>query len=700
MPLPLRPVYFPNEERGIDNALFLPIFSTASSCKCATGYFTSGVVSELAASLAIFLGNPSTAIKFLISPKLNETDHEALLNGISTDANLLPLIFPNFRPDENTLRSRAAEALSILVAANRMQFKVATMESKHGMMHAKIWLFTCGDERICVTGSSNATEPGLRDNFEQLRVDQENIHDGAPIYDTFNHRFESMWAGEYPSVKTFPLNERTLSALAELRKTTNRTELELRRLLLEDSERSPEWSPKPQKITIPSWLKYDEGDFSHQGAAIRAWAKNGNRGILSIATGGGKTLTSLTAAALLQNSVTNLLLVILVPTTPLANQWVEEVRLFSCEAVSSTKTTGDSLISEIRMMFRRLDTGVSKAEVLVLTRDTYLTPRLQKLLESKGDLYETMLICDEVHNFGAIGFRSAPLQFFKYRLGLSATVERQFDQEGTDFLSSYFGSIVYEFPLKAAIGKCLVPFHYHPRIVFLTATEEDEWLELTEKIGRLQFANELPPDNEFALKLKTLRLERRRLVENAQNKFTSFAEDLPSDNRSIRRTLVFCSDKKPKQLEDVNSLLSSRGIYFHQVTAEETANARALNRLVDQYAVGSLQVLTSKRVLDEGFNAPQTETAYLLATHTGRRQWIQRLGRVLRKSPSTKKTHAVVYDYVAIPQKTGKRLDPDFKALIRSELERLTFFSDHSYNGHEKNGSVEMMGRLIDLLGS
>jgi len=311
-----------------------------------------------------------------------------------------------------------------------------------------------------------------------------------------------------------------------------------------------------------------------------------------------------------------------------------------------------------------------------------------------------MLICDEVHNFGAAGFRSEPLQFLKYRLGLSATVERQFDPEGTAFLSTYFGEIVFEFTLKAAIGKCLVPFDYFPRVVYLTADEEDTWLILTAKIARLHFANDLPANDEAAIRLKTLRLERRRLIENAANKVAAFASDLPTDNTSIRRTLVFCSDKKPKQLEDVNSLLSARGIYFHQVTAEETSSSRALQSLVDQYARGTLQALTSKKVLDEGFNAPQTETAFLLATHTGKRQWIQRLGRVLRQSPSTGKTHASVYDYIAIPQAIGKHLDSDFKSLIRGELDRVIFFSDHAQNGHERTGSVEIMERLLDLLGS
>jgi superfamily II DNA or RNA helicase len=699
MPLPLRPVYFPSEEKSIDKVLFMPIFSVTETCKCVSAYFTSGVVSELAASLALFLSNPNVSITFVISPNLSEADHRALLRGVQTDENLLPLIFPQYRLDEDTLRARAVEALSVLVASGRMRFKVATMESDRGMMHAKIWLFEFSEERISVTGSSNATEPGLRDNFEQIRVDQESIRGGTQIYDAFNTRFESIWQGQYPAIKTFPLNERTLAALAEVKGVSNRSDAEIRDSIIAELEKGALLPSRMQALIVPKWLNYDGGDFAHQGKAIRAWRAAGNRGILSIATGGGKTLTALTSATLLQAEVPALLVVILVPTTPLCNQWAEEVRQFSCEPVSSADAQPDFL-GEMHAMFRRLDTLVSKTEVLILLRETYLTPRVQQLLERKLPSYDSMLICDEVHNFGAAGFRVKPLECFKYRLGLSATVERQFDQEGTDFLASYFGPIVYEFSLKEAIGTCLVPFLYLPQLVYLTASEEDEWLDLTQNIKRLQFASDFPADNEFAIRLKSLRLARRRLIENADNKVKAFSEQLPKDPRDIRRTLVFCSDKKPKQLSDVNALLAGRGVYFHQITAEETANKRRLKGLLEQYSNGTLQVLTSKKVLDEGFNAPQTETAHLLATHTGKRQWIQRLGRVLRKSPLTAKTTAVVYDYIAVPQRAGESIDADFKALIRSELGRVTFFSDHSSNGQESKGSVELMSRLIDLLGS
>jgi superfamily II DNA or RNA helicase len=696
MQLNLRPVYFPNEEKSIDETLFVPVFKIATSCKCLSAYFTSGVVSELARSLTLFFSNPNSSIQFLISPILNPADHDALLKGVKTESNLLPLIFPGFNTDEDTLRSRAVEALSVLVATKRVEFRMATMDES-AMLHAKIWLFDCGDRRISFNGSSNATQPGLRSNFEQLRVDQEEVENGTPIYNEFDTRFDRIWNNEYQSIRTFPMNETTLTALESLRTRSNHTGAQIQRLLLTALENA-DITHSAQSLKVPSWLNYDHGDFAHQGEAIRAWSNAGNRGILSIATGGGKTLTSLTSAALLQSSVKNLLLIILVPTTPLASQWTDEVRLFSCEPVSSALSSGDGLIGEIRTMFRRLSTEVSKTEVLILTRDTYLTPRVRRLLEQHAETVETMLICDEVHNFGAPGFREQPIDFYKYRLGLSATVEREYDEEGTQFLKSYFGPVVYEFTLKQAIGKCLVPFSYYPKIVRLTAAEEDQWIELTEKIKRLSFAENLPPDDDAAIRLKTLRLDRRRLVENADNKVTAFKSDLPEDARQISKALVFCSDKKPTQLEEINAHLSRIGVYFHQITATETGSPSALKDIVDKYSAGALQVLTSKRVIDEGFNAPQTERAYLLATHTGRRQWIQRLGRVLRKSPATGKTSAAVYDYVAVPAAIDRYIDKDFKSLLRSELDRVTFFAELSENGQEPDGSVAVIGRLIEML--
>ncbi|KUJ82957.1 hypothetical protein AVO43_10440 [Microbulbifer sp. ZGT114] len=348
-------------------------------------------------------------------------------------------------------------------------------------------------------------------------------------------------------------------------------------------------------------------------------------------------------------------------------------------------------------MLRNLRLGISKNEVLIVTHAA-LKSDLADDIDKASSRVPIMLIGDEVHNLGSSGFKEAARESFKYRLGLSATAVRQFDEDGTAFLTDYFGPVVYDFPLDAAIGNCLVPYEYHVHRVVLDENEEEAWSELTHQIRQLAYAAELPDTAKEKERWKLLCLQRRRIVESASGKIAALAQSLPKDREDIKRSLVFCTDKDPEQLLAVNALLTRRSINFHQVTAEETASKQLLVNIVDSFSDGSLQILTSKRVLDEGFNIPQTETAYLLASNTVRRQWIQRLGRVLRSSPATNKDHAIIHDYIVIPKVNDGEIDNDLASLIKGEYERVSFFSKLSSNGLEKNGSLSIISELISLM--
>jgi len=331
-----------------------------------------------------------------------------------------------------------------------------------------------------------------------------------------------------------------------------------------------------------------------------------------------------------------------------------------------------------------------------VTHESLKSEKMLRLLGKAQESTPLMLIGDEVHNLGSIGFQRSAPDFFKYRLGLSATFKRQFDEEGTQFLLDYFGSVVFEFGLDEAIGVCLVPFDYFVHQVTLDEYEEEEWAELTFKIKRLSYAAELANGSHEKELWQALCIKRRRIVESASAKASVLASTF--SKIELTRTLVFCTDKEPKQLNQVNALLNNKRINFHQITAEETANKKKLANLIQSFDSGELKILTSKRVLDEGFNIPQTETAFLLASNTVKRQWIQRLGRVLRQSPKTKKQKAVIHDFVVMPSINNDSIDLDLKSLIKSELERIQFFDSLCKNGLEKNGTADVVEKLLELL--
>jgi len=448
-----------------------------------------------------------------------------------------------------------------------------------------------------------------------------------------------------------------------------------------------------QCLTVPSWLNYTSGDFEHQGKAIDAWVDNNGHGILAIATGGGKTLTALVAASLMVAKEESLLIVIAVPTIALLNQWAGDVKEFGVEPL---KTQGEQLGQQVNFGLRRLRLNHTKCEVMIVTHESLKSEKMLRLLDKAQKSTSLMLIGDEVHNLGSTGFQSVAPDVFKYRLGLSATFQRQFDEEGTKFLLDYFGSVVFDFGLDEAIGVCLVPFDYFVHIVTLDEYEEEEWAELTFKIKKLSYAAELENASHEKELWQALCIKRRRVVESASAKISVLASIF--NKIELNRTLIFCTDKDPKQLNQVNALLNNKRINFHQITAEETANKKKLSNLIQSFDSGELKVLTSKRVLDEGFNIPQTETAFLLASNTVKRQWVQRLGRVLRQSPKTHKKKAIIHDFVVMPSGSSEGIDLDLKGLVKSELQRIQFFDSLCQNGLERNGTADVVEQFLGLL--
>ena len=692
----LKPVYFVNKH-DIDREVFLPIVEIASNISCMSGYFTSGALSELARSLSHFLAAKGSSIRFIVGPNLEEQDLKALKIAIVNNENILSLLFPGFELTEDNLRTRAVSALAYLVATGRLSLKLGLQEQ--GLFHTKCWIFETEFGGIAIHGSVNATGKGFSLNTEQIGISKEFENTaGEQGVDIIRETFELLWSGRYEGVETIEVNKKTIEFLSEIYEKKHGVcdwPSYLNAKILEELG-SSEVGDMKSKLTIPKWLNYQTGEYAHQGEAVNAWMKKG-KGILSIATGGGKTLTALVAASNVSSREEKLLIVIAVPTKALLNQWSDDVRSFSVIPQNTYGSSKREVKRVLKGQIRKLRHEVSHNEVVVLTHEA-LKSDLIVIMEEASMTMPIMLIGDEVHNLGSIGFQAEARNCFKYLMGLSATHVRQFDECGTEFLINYFGEVVYDFPLEKAIGRCLVPYDYHVHKVQLDDDEQEQWSDLTDKIRKLSYAAELDDGNSEKERWKLLCLQRRRIVEAASGKISRLVKILPKNKNEIQRTLFFCTDKNPEQLEALNEVLSKRAVNFHQVTAEETSSPKTLSRIVQSFEAGEFQVLTSKRVLDEGFNIPQTETAYFLASNTVKRQWVQRLGRVLRLSPSTQKEKAVVHDFVVIPKLDSWGIDRDFKSLLRNEFERMSFFSKLSSNGLESDGSIELMNEILSML--
>jgi superfamily II DNA or RNA helicase len=577
---------------------------------------------------------------------------------------------------------------------------------KNGLFHPKVWIFYCGGMKIGIHGSSNMTAHGILKNFEQVTVSQSWVDlTQRYITEKLSYQFERLWENKEDDCVVVSASQALKDRLLREYSTINMpTEEEYLSLYGEATcgnsqflEELTEYSScKSDVFQIPPWLEYKTGPFEHQGQAVEAWCAAGHQGILEMATGSGKTITAMICAHRLFEKSKPLLIVVAAPYLPLIEQWCSEIQIFGIKPNNLTKLSGaKSRSRELQKIRRRLRSGISEIEVVVVSHDTLCNDDFHLSVAKFANT--KMLVADEVHNLGRKEFVSNTPDFFDYRLALSATPERQYDQEGTEALFDFFGPIVFQFTLQEAIGRCLVKYDYYVHPVYLTEEEMDEWYELTNRIRKNSWRSDGCGQDTTLLKLFR---DRRKLLETAKNKLFVLRGLLEKEDlKNLRYTLIYATDKDPEQLQAVNELLVEKGLLFHQLTSEETRQRERCQIIIKNFQEGQIQVLTAKRVLDEGVNIPQINKAFILASNTLERQWVQRRGRLLRTCKETGKTHSEIHDFISLPPKFNQvDLDEDARKLIKSELRRIQEFARSARNAGRADGPLHIIDTMVSAI--
>ena len=719
-----------------------PCLSECTKYRRGTGTFSSSAFKSYIGALDHFI-HDDVRIEILCSPKIDFKLYETLKN--CNDAKEQEDIFKELakniikiasglkdNPNDQDYRSLL---IAYLIVNKKLEIKIAqplnlksikyssSLENEESdpdwddvntraMYHIKYGYFEFkNDIKVAFEGSVNETDTALSQNTEKASVYRSWVNGDTERLQDIIEELDIDWNEQNKDIKIHKIDSQTLDIIRDhVQKHTNgkRPHNPLK-VTKDDSDNNlkPENNDKSdqrkiKRLHIPSYLNYSSGEYEHQGKAVQSWLDHNGKGILAIATGGGKTLTSLIAAAKINEKKDNLFLVIGVPTTALQNQWAEDVRKFEIEPINSYGISKQKVEMQIKDALKSLKFKSSNCEVMIVTHE-FLKSDSMKIFENWTDTVNFMLIGDEVHNLGSKGFIGNPPNFFEFKLGLSATHERQFDEIGSSFLTEYFGEVVFEFPLQEAIGKCLVPYNYYLHKVIFTAEEEDDFIEITNEIKNLGYAANLPDGDKVKDRWSMLCLKRRRLIETAVNKMSKFKEvfELERRKKEIEKSLIFCTDKNNEQITEINSYLNSQSIIWHQITGEETQNPKLLKQVVEDFRNNDYQVLTAMKVLDEGFNIPQTETAYLLSSNTVKRQWTQRLGRVLRLSPETGKTQAFIHDFFILPNiSSGNKIDKELRDLIKSECRRILFFAQLSKNYMDDDGSYKLVKDILEKMES
>ena len=582
-----------------------------------------------------------------------------------------------------------------------------------GMYHKKLWILRDGRSEAAIHGSGNATSRGLLVNGEQMSLDRP-WNDGpiaAQRVAALSASFERQWEGRDPrslTVKASQALEFLESWGLEQGGKAAPTVEDFFHAWTSDHQTGKEQVPPTTSdtgerllLTIPPNLDFRSGQYAHQGQAVDALLAEGG-GILAIATGGGKTRTALIAAKAFQDlSLGPNIILVVVPSRPLVHQWADEIREFGIEPI---------ILSHLRPPERKREFEFIAAAVRSSRSDTFVLLCTSAMFSRENGFNEPLrtirhgstftLIADEVHNLGAPNTVAYLPEEVKWRIGLSATPVRQYDQSGTEGLYRYFGREVFEFSVTDAISSgCLVPYKYFPHIVEFDEQEIDEFETLSDRIRKLGFAGDLDdgPQGAYDRQVELLLRRRRALVEQARGKLAILRDLIAPQTGTLRRTLFYCSAKQTvlgdrRQIDHVNTMLLDLGIMFHQLTSQETQSDRG-KEILSAFLHGDLQALTAMKVLDEGIDVPQTETAFILASSSVRREWVQRRGRVLRRAPG--KVGAVLHDFVVSPAGLSP---PSSSSLLKSEVARVEAFGADAKNQYDEDGSAAAITKLEEYI--
>jgi len=721
--IPFHVVYTTGENEPVE--FFFDALLESTSFDLGLGYFSSSALNVLSAGFAYFI-HRGGKMRIIINDVLSLEDKEAVEKGIKKEVDIVEeKLLSDLKKLTETLSKRNVhffKCLSYLISKNRIEF-IATIPSneKGGIAHNKFGIFTDQvNNKVVFNGSANFSRNALLNNIESISCYKSwsNSKDDIERLNYFENIFIKTWSGEAKNIKIIPINKV---------KTTIQNSFSVKdsfELLNEMKDLSEESLDYPEKIRnkvaeihyklnkqnyFPKF-PFQQGPREYQTKAYENWTKNNFQGIFAMATGTGKTITSLNCVLEEFKKSGNYNVLVLVPTRALVSQWISEAQKFNFQNIHSTQEK--DWFNILSNHFLNIQLGLNDNLIFISTYQSYNGTKFKKLAKKKG--WENfILIADEAHNLGASqSLKNLPYKINK-RIGLSATPERIYDDYGSNKIYEYFNSYppcyTYSYSMYKAINTepaSLVQYYYFPYFASLNEEELIEYKAITEKLI-LNYDLKKEEFNDFG---KRLLIERKRIINKAENKICVLQEifkDVENKEKNLNYTFVYVPEGKDtdfsnsdiitydnaerKLIRKYGEAIRAFGYSTHELLSETANRERVLN----QFANGKIDVLLSMKILDEGVDIPVTKNAIFCASTGNPRQYIQRRGRVLRKSEG--KTYANIYDIIVAPKESFiDSLPQDLKEMeiriFQNELRRVGNFLYAAENRHQV-----LNGKLGDL---
>ncbi|MDA8650585.1 DEAD/DEAH box helicase family protein [Flavobacteriaceae bacterium] len=700
-------------------------FSVAKKIDLFLGYFSSNAIKVLSKSFAEFVVNGGD-MRIITNHVYSLKDKENLIdqNSLQNEDKIID-IFNDLEKLEFELSDYGQhffDCLKYLQKHKRLIIQPVKFNNVD-LAHCKRMILYDGTDYISTDGSINFTLSALTKNSESFEVN-------VPwINDVFEKRvvderaiFEKVINGEHPDYRHIS-SEKIEVVINNFGNDKNKQDLLEDSLKIDDSsfgkrvkqilkQKKERFFNKITEMKIisdnPHFPIFDgkiSEPRSYQLDAYDAWVKNNYTGVFAMATGTGKTITSLNCLLNIFKDKGYYRAIILVPSIALLNQWEEEVKSFNFKNI--VKVGGrNSWEKELATYVSNFNWGIKDDLIIISTYGSFVTSKFLKYF-TKIDK-EFLLIADEAHNLGANNIKSKlPKIKSVKKIGLSATPKRIYDVEGTEALNEFFNDsppYTYSFDMQKALNRgFLTEYKYFPKIVELNENEFEEYIDISKKL--LKFFDFEKGEYKKDPLVEILLLKRKNIIHKATNKISCFKtilKDLKKEDK-LQYIFTYVPEGYVKDANGESERIMDKFILAGSNTCPDlkinsyTSDESNLKDLLRGFSEGKIDLLYAMKMLDEGVDVPRAEVGIFCSSTGNPRQFIQRRGRLLRKHPS--KSFATIYDMIVIPRLSND--SSEFfnmeKNMVTNEVRRVAYFASLSMNYYDSSRNLENVLNKYDI---
>ena len=602
MDYPKVKVCLDTSEDNLIDELYTPCLKWAERFDRGVGYFTTGWLTYNVAGLSDFASRGGK-MRLITSPILSTEDTDAIIGAENQDGSaflrLEAALLENVEILKQEMEADIINTFSWMLYDGiiDMRFAIPCEKLEEGDFHDKFGIFYKGNDALSFSGSINDSKHGFQ-NYESIKVFK--TWAGTQEYvDADTARFEKIWNRKDRNLKMFTIPQAVKNKIFELR--------------------SPD---RPYSLPAGS------SKWAHQDIAVKTFLEK-EHGILAMATGTGKTVTAMKIINKLFDSGEIRRVVITMYGNDLLDQWAIQIRENYKNKQINYHYASQKMMKDFVMH--------PDDSVLILSRDARNLSKLLDLFDRLPGDYrnDTLFVFDEVHGAGSNTFvenLSGRLSPYRYRLGLSATPEREYDEAGNDFLLNEIGEVIFEFTLQDAIQKgILCEFNYIPLPYVLSDEEKLKKRKIIAAFNAKKESGEPVDEKDMFTQLALVN-------KTAVNKLEEFESLISQRPELLQKCIIFVQTMEyGAKLQEILVRYSDK---YHTYYADD----EKIN--LENFAAGKIDCLLTCKKVSEGIDISSVTNIILFSSDRSKLVTTQRIGRALRLDKNNPEKKATVVDFV------------------------------------------------------